>query len=134
RDAVSVSFISGSLAASGTASIGASASVAVVNTTTSATIGDNAKVTALALGDAVAYVTGFSPGLSAFSGGQDETRITAPGLSSDDPNDDLSAYAVDGSGSDGEVLTAAEARRQGLRMLALERDATKQTQRARGVI
>ncbi|OJX15880.1 MAG: hypothetical protein BGO82_13335 [Devosia sp. 67-54] len=119
-DDVAIDFISGAAGISGTAAVGAAASVALVTTTTHALIDDNASVTALGNGTAVDYVTGYAPSLGSGSG-----DYAAP-----TPTD----YAYATTGADGEVLSADDAQRQGLRLLALTRSATPITASGYGVV
>ncbi|WP_299742259.1 leukotoxin LktA family filamentous adhesin [Devosia sp.] len=122
-DDVDISFLTGALSASGTAAVGASAAVAVIHATTTARIGSGASVTALGLGTGVNYVTGYAASLGGF-GTSTAPKITAPGTT---------GYSA-ATGSDGEVTTADEALRQGLRLLVLERKTTPTTAIARGVV
>ena len=120
-DDVDIAFVSGTMAGGGTAAVGAAASVAVVSNKTLATIAAGASVTALGQGDALQYVTGYAAALG--SAGDD----FAASLSG-------TGYTHDKSATDGEVLTADEAQRQGLRLLALSRHVTPTTATASGVI
>src|SRR6185437_1670354 len=120
-DNVSIDFISGAAGLSGTAAVGAAASVALVDNITHATIDDDASVTALAKGGNVTYVTGYTPSLGGSAGD----------YAANTPSD----YATDTTNNtDGEVLTADEAQRQGLRMLALTRSDSPVTATGQGVI
>ena len=121
-DQVDIAFLTGALGVGGSAAVGASASVAVVSTTTSAGIGSGASVTALGLsGSGVDYVAGYGATLAAQSGGIGIAAPTTNGYSAS-------------TGSDGEVTTAAEAQRQGLRLLGLERSNSPTIATARGVV
>jgi hypothetical protein len=120
-DDVDIAFISGTGAGGGSAAVGAAASVAVVSNSTLATIAGNASVTALGQGAAINYVTGYDARLG--SAGDDFAASL-----------DGTGYAYDTTSTDGEVLTADEAQRQGLRLLALSRDVTPTTASANGVI
>ncbi|MGN6157707.1 MAG: hypothetical protein ACTHNL_06410, partial [Devosia sp.] len=120
-DNVAIDFISGAAGFSGTAAVGAAASVALIDNITHATIADFASVTALGKGGDVTYVTGYDPSLGSAS-----TKYKAP----TDGN-----YTADTTNNtDGEVLTADEAQRQGLRLLGLTRTDAAQTATGQGVI
>jgi hypothetical protein len=119
-DTVDIAFISGAVSGSGTAAVGAAISVAIVSTVTHAVIDEAASVTALGNGDTVTYTTGYTPALAGSTGD----------FAAQTPDD----YADDASSSSSEVLTAQQAREQGLGLLGLGRSATASTATARGVI
>src|SRR6185437_3188911 len=124
NDATDLSFVSGGVAGGGSVAVGASIGVVVINNTTHASIADNASVTALGLGAGVDYITGYAVNLGAY-GTATATTIAAPGTGS---------QHADTSGSDPEVLSAGDATREGLRLLAMQRTSAPTLGNARGVI
>lgn len=123
-DDVDISFLTGALAGSGTAAVGASAAVTVIHADTIARIASGASVTALGLaGPGVTYITGYTPTLALFGTGA-APNITAPALT---------GYSA-ASGGDVEVTSADEALRQGIRLLLLERSTTANTATGQGVV
>ena len=122
-DATDLSFVAGAVSGSGDAALGASAGVAVISSTTHATIGDNAVVTALGFGtDDVAYVSGYTVNLNAY-GTATSTSIEAPGDKMTTPTSNTS-----------EVLSAADAQNEGLRLIGLARTETPTVTHAHGVV
>jgi hypothetical protein len=119
-DDVDISFISGAVSGSGTGAVGAAASVAIVSTTTHATIDDGASVTALGNGGAVNYITGYTPALAGTTGD----------FAAQTPSD----YSSGASSSSSEVLTADAARQQGLGLLGMGRSSSPTTASGYGVI
>jgi hypothetical protein len=104
--------------AAGTAGIGASVGVTVIDATTLATVDANAQVTALGNGSVQSYTTGYTPVFSAY--GSDE------GFSSAEFESDATSELTDAD--------AASARATGLELLAKKRTSTPTTATARGVI
>ncbi|MDP2062929.1 MAG: hypothetical protein Q8J98_07460 [Phaeovulum sp.] len=104
--------------AAGTAGVGASIGVTVINATTLATIDANAQVTALGNGAAQSYITGYASGFTSY--GSDE------GFSAADFKADSTAELTDAD--------AASARSAGLNLLTQKRSSAPTTATARGVI
>ncbi|WP_139828319.1 hypothetical protein [Maritimibacter sp. HL-12] len=102
----------------GTAGVGASVGVTVIDATTIATVDANAEVTALGNGGAQSYTTGYAPSFSAYG---DDEGFTA-------------AEFTTGADSELTDASAASARTTGLDLLAKKRTSTPTTANARGVI
>jgi hypothetical protein len=119
----SLDTISGGAGIGGSAGVGASVSVSLVDTTTHATIAGGADVTALGQGAAQTYLAGYQGNFVNY--GSDE----------DFEGPDLEAYELDaGTGSTAAPLTAEDAFTAGLALLAQKRVSTEVTGSARGVI
>jgi hypothetical protein len=123
RDGTSLDTIAGSAAGGGTAGVGASASVTVIDTATHALIADNASVTALGNGAARQYVAGYDGTLVAYGAGDDFGGPDLDDYDLDDPAGDAAA-----------PLTADDAMTAGLALLTQKRVAAPITQSANGVI
>ncbi len=123
QDGTSLDTIAGSAAGGGTAGVGASASVTVIDTTTHALIADNASVTALGNGAARQYVAGY------------EGALGSHGADDDFVGPDLARYDLDTpSGNADAPVTAEDAMTAGLALLTQKRVAAPITHSASGVI
>src|SRR6185437_11185150 len=123
NDATTVDTITGGAGIDGVAGIGASIAVAVVGATTHATIADTADVTALANGAALTYVTGYDGASTPYDVAN---LFKAPSI-------DTTKVGASG-GSAGNPISAADAEAAGLALLTEQRNSTKTTGTASGVI
>ena len=123
QNGTSLDTIAGSMGGGGTAGVGASASVTVIDTTTHALIADNAEVTALGNGAARDYVAGYDGALVSYGAGDDFAGPDLDRYDLEDPAGDAAA-----------PITADDAMTAGLKLLAQKRVASPITQSANGVI
>ncbi len=126
----SVDSLVGSVGAGGSAGIGASVGIVIIDNATYASIADGAKVTALGNGVGVGYISDFDVYFSELSDSFDGAELP-------DWDDDsgLTASNATADGADSDVgLTASEARDVGLSLLTKTRNSDTITQTANGVV
>jgi filamentous hemagglutinin family protein len=124
-DNTGIDMLDGAIAGGGSAGIGASVGITVINATTLASVDDSAKVTALGNGTAQAYVTGYTPSFGAFTG--------TNSFQAADVNH--ATVAAAGAGADeNDLRTSDDARKAGLKLLTENRLKTPVTAQGRGVI
>ena len=130
NDFASVDSLVGSVGAGGSAGIGASVGIVIIDNKTYASVADGAKVTALGAGTGVDYVSDFNVTFSALS-----DSFKGAGLPDWDASGGLTASNATANNADSKVgLTASDARDVGLSLLTKTRNSETFTQTANGVV
>jgi len=127
NDFATVDTLVGSVAVGGSAGVGASVGIVIIDNTTHAMIKDLAQVTALGNGSGVSYIPNFDANFTSFA---DNFK------GADLPDWDASAGLVAGNASSASDvgLTAADARNTGLSLLTKTRNSVAHSETGHGVI
>ncbi|KEO60051.1 hypothetical protein DT23_14725 [Thioclava indica] len=127
NDIATVDSFAGSLGAGGSAGVGASVGIVIIDNKTHATIADLAEVTALGAGAGVTYVSDFEAGFTSFA-----DNFKGAGLPDWDASSGLTAANASSATTVG--LTAADARNSGLSLLTKTRTTTPTQTTGHGVV